>query len=97
MIFFILKTAKDTNDLNQQSENLYDLKNYDTSIMSTNKYLKNEASEFKKINELIEYNINIQETTKKYNEYLEGVQASYDNFLKYLFLPSLNIWKDEYL
>lgn len=97
MIFFIWKTIIDTNNLNEQSENLYNLKNYDTSIMATNSYLKNDASEFKKINELIDYNTSIQETTEKYNEYLQGVQASYDNFLRYLFLPSLNIRKDEYL
>ena len=97
MIGFIVKTIIDTKNLNSQSENLYNLNNYDTSTISTNSYLKNEATEFKKINDLIDYNINIQETTQKYNEYLHGIQASYDNFLKYLFLPSLNIWKDEFL
>ena len=97
MVFFILKTITDTKNLNAQAENLYDLKNYDTSIIDKNIHLKNETTNFKKINELIEYNLSIQETTKKYDEYLAWIQASYDNFLKYLFLPSLNIRKDDFL
>lgn len=97
MIFFITKTVMDTKKLDSQSENLYNLNNYDTSIINTNSYLKNEAADFKKINELIDYNTYLKESITRYNEYLWWVQAPYDNFLKYLLLPSLNIWKDDFL
>lgn len=97
MLFFIMKTINDTKELNAKSEQLYNLTNYNISTISSNSLFNNEAKELKKINDLIDYNINLQETTKKYNEYLEGIQASYENFLKYLFLPSLNIWKNEFL
>lgn len=97
MIIFIAKTIMDTKNLDSQSENLYNLNNYDTSPILTNNYLKNEALDFKKINELIDYNTYLKDSINKYNEYLWGVQAPYDNFLKYLLLPSLNIWKDDFL
>lgn len=97
MIFYIFKTYSDTKNLNAKTNELYNLNNYDTSIIQTNNYLKNEAFDLKRINELIDYNTTIIETTQRYNEYLQWVQASYDNFLKYLFLPNLNIRKDNYL
>ncbi len=97
MIFFITKTIIDIKKLDSTSEILYNLSNYDTSPIKTNNYLKNEATDFKKINELIDYNTYLKESITRYNEYLWWVQAPYDNFLKYLLLPSLNIWKDDFL
>jgi hypothetical protein len=70
MIFFITKTIIDTKKLNSTSETLYNLSNYDTSPINTNNYLKNEATDFKKINELIDYNTYLKESISRYNEYL---------------------------
>ena len=97
MWYFIAKTILDTKELNSKAENLYDLKNYDTSIISSNNYTKNETNNLKKINELIDYNMDLQQDNENYIKNLQGIQAPYDNFLKHLLLPSLNIWKDTYL
>jgi hypothetical protein len=70
MIFFITKTIIDIKKLDSTSEILYNLSNYDTSPIKTNNYLKNEATDFKKINELIDYNTYLKESITRYNEYL---------------------------
>lgn len=87
----------DVNKLNSKSQELYFLKNYDTTALSMNSYTRNETSEFKQIDELIDYNTELKDKVNNYNEYLWGIQAPYDNFLKYILLPSLNIWKDPFL
>lgn len=91
------RTFYDVKKLNSRYQELYFLKNYDTSELAMNSYTRNETSEFKQIDELIDYNTELQNKVDNYNEYLWGIQAPYDNFLKYILLPSLNIWKDPFL
>ena len=93
----ILKTIFDVKNLNARAEELNNLNNYNTSILNSNSYTKEEATNFKKINELIEYNQKIKWLDANFEQYLKDIQAPYDNFLKYLLLPSLNIWKDPFM
>ena len=51
----------------------------------------------KNLDELIDYNLKLQLMSKSFEEYLGWIQSSYDNFLKYILLPSLNVWKDPFL
>jgi len=93
----ILKTVFDVKNLNDRAEELNNLNNYNTNLLSTNSYTKEEATNFKKIDELIEYNSRIKWLDENFAKYLKDIQAPYDNFLKYLLLPSLNIWKDPFM
>ncbi len=97
MWLMIVKTVLDVQNLNSRSEELYNIKDYNTAVLTSNNYTKNEVGNFKKINELISYNLTLKETANKYEEYLQDIQAPYENFLKYIFLPSLNIWKDPFV
>lgn len=93
----IIKTLYDVKNLNARSQELNNLKNYNTSILNTNSYTKAEINDAKNIEDLIDFNIKLQEDDKNFEEYLKWIQAPYDNFLTYIFLPNLNIWKDPFL
>lgn len=95
--FFWVKSYMDTKKLNARYPELYILKNYDTNKLTTNNYTRNEAMDIKQIDDLIDYNIDLQNKANNYIEYLQWIQSPYDNFLKYILLPSLNIWKDPFL
>ncbi len=55
-----------------------------------------EKEEIFTIQDLIEEKNNIKKQNERYTEYLTALQAPYIYFLKYLYLPSLNIWKDPF-
>ena len=93
----ILKTIFDVKNLNARSEELNNLSNYDISMLNTNSYTKEEVENLKKVDELVDYNIKIKSFDANFEQYLKDIQAPYDNFLKYLLLPSLNIWKDPFM
>ena len=97
MVLLIIKTTFDVKNLNARSNELYNLKSYNTSILNTNSYTKAKISDFRDINDVIEYNISIKQEDEGFEKYLQDIQAPYDNFLQYIFLPSLNIWKDPFL
>ena len=93
----ILKTVFDVKNLNARAEELNNISNYNTNLLNTNSYTKEEAGNFKEIDELIEYNSRIKSLDANFAQYLKDIQAPYDNFLKYLLLPNLNIWKDPFM
>jgi len=96
-VWMFLKSHFDTKNLNERAEELYNLKNYNTSILNSNNSIKNEITSTKTLDELIDYNIKIDWMRQGFEDYLKWIQASYDNFLSYILLPSLNIWKDPFL
>ena len=87
----------DVKNLNERSQELYNLKNYNTAILNSNSFVANEISNMKNLDEMIEYNIKLEWMTLSFEDYLHGIQASYDNFLRYILLPSLNLRKDPFL
>jgi len=91
------RTFLDVKKLNARSQELYYLKNYDTTPLSMNSYTRSEINGLKEIDDLIDYNNELENKANNYYEYLRWIQAPYDNFLKYILLPSLNIWKDPFL
>lgn len=96
-VWMFLKAYFDTKNLNERSQELYSLKNYNTSVLKSNSYIRNEVTNMKNLDELIDYNLKLQLMSKSFEEYLGWIQSSYDNFLKYILLPSLNVWKDPFL
>ena len=93
----ILKTIFDVKNLNARAEELNNINNYNISALNANSYTKEEVENFRKIEELIDYNTKIKSLSANFEQYLKDIQAPYDNFLKYLLLPSLNIWKDPFM
>lgn len=96
-VWMFLKAYFDVKNLNERSQELFNLKNYNVSILNSNSYVANEVVNMKTLDEMIEYNMKLEWMTLSFEEYLAWIQASYDNFLKYIILPSSNLWKDPFL
>lgn len=95
--FMIWRSFFDVKNLNERSEELNNLKNYNISILNSNKFVGDEISNMKTLDELIDYNVKLEWMSLNFESYLKWIQSSYDNFLSYILLPSLNIWKDPFL
>lgn len=96
MIYMIVKTIMTVSTLNKESKSLYQIKNFNLNVLENNDYTKERIKNSKTINDLIYYEIELSKEIEKYNHYLSVLQSPYNNFMKYIFLPELNIWKDPF-
>lgn len=48
------------------------------------------------IDEMIKKYQEYSQQNEKYEKYISELQAPYTYFLKYLYLPSFNIWRDDF-
>ena len=96
MIYMIIKTFINISNLNKESKELYQIKNFNIKVLENNDYTKEEIKSKKTLNDLINYEIELSKEIEKYNSYLSILQSPYSNFMKYIFLPELNIWKDPF-
>ncbi|HKL44271.1 MAG TPA: hypothetical protein VJ892_03260 [Candidatus Absconditabacterales bacterium] len=97
MFYMITKTVINIKELNKESSELYNLNNFNIKLLENNEYTKNQVEEMKTVNELINYEIDIENEIERYNGYLSSLQNPYTNLTKHLLLPQLNIWKDPFL
>lgn len=97
MVYMITKTIIHVQELNKQSSQLYNLNYFNTKNLEKNNYTKEDIKWIKTINELISYEIEIGKEINRYNEYLENLQNPYNNLMKHLLLPQLNLWKDPFM
>lgn len=96
MIFMVIKTIITGYNLNKESQKLYDINKYNTKILQNNDYTKEAMQSINTLNELIEYELNLSNEIKKYNSHLSILQNPYENFMQYILLPQLNIWKNPF-
>jgi hypothetical protein len=59
-VWMFLKAYFDTKNLNERSQELYNLKNYNVSILNSNSFVRNEIVDMKNLDELIDYNVKLQ-------------------------------------
>ncbi len=95
-VFFAVRLYSVAHDLNEKNTLLMTLPTYDTSILSNNRITKEVLDFSSTLYDLVDKNNEIKEDIEKYNDYMSALQLPYTHFLNYLYLPSLNIWKDEY-
>ncbi len=95
-IYFGVQLYNDISLLNGKTSQLNNLSNYDTHILQadsiTQPILKNSDT----IQDLLLENKNTQWEISKYTDYLSTLQVPYTYLLKYIYLPSLNIRKENY-
>ncbi|MBU0626115.1 hypothetical protein KKG31_08140 [Patescibacteria group bacterium] len=96
MIFLAFRLYTTTQDLKDNSSSLMNLSSYDTTILSNNRITKEVLDFSSTLYDLVQKNTEIKDSIVKYNEYMKDLQLPYTYFLRYLYLPSLNIWKDNY-
>lgn len=93
MIWMFVNLYLENDERKDQKESLMDLTNY--WIWNQNLDVL-EKENVTKMEELIKKIESIQKQNKKYTVQVEKLQAPYNYFLKFLYLPSLNIWKNPF-
>jgi len=96
MIYMIIKTFITINNLNKESKELYKINNFNIKVLENSDYTKEKIKSTKTLNDLIKYEIELSQEIERYNSYLSILQSPYSNFMKHIFLPELNIWKDPF-
>ncbi|MDR0370069.1 MAG: hypothetical protein LBH96_06325 [Candidatus Peribacteria bacterium] len=80
--------------LNDQSSELINLYSY--GIDTTNETLRQYSSDLISIHNLLEASDEVNTTLNNYQKLAEDQAKYYNMFLRHLYLPSINVWKDPY-
>jgi len=95
-IYFAVQLYSDITYINGKSSELNNLSSYDTRTMEadpiTQPILKNSDT----IIDLLQENKITEWEITKYTDYLHSLQIPYTYLLQYMYLPSLNVWKEKY-
>jgi len=95
-IFFALQLIADINNLKKQTPELYKLKTYDINVLQENELTQPLIRTSDSIQDLLEEHGRMWWEITKYTDYLSSLQIPYTYFLQYIYLPSLNVWKEKY-
>lgn len=95
-LYFWFNLYTEIRNLQTKNSQLINLSTYDTNILQKNNYTKNFWKNWDNILDLTKENDQIKSDIERYNEYLRDLQIPYKDFLQYIYLPVLNIWKDKY-
>lgn len=82
--------------LHQKTPDLVKLNVYDTSSFATHRMTKEALNFSSTLGDLVNKDVALQSDIQKYTDYRNNLQLPYQNFLQYVYLPGLNIWKDAY-
>ena len=96
MVFMIVKTIMNLNELNKSANELYMLDNYNINNLKDNNDTKALVVEASTINDLLDINSDVQNEIQRYESYFDDMQAPYKDLMTHILLPELNIWKDNY-
>lgn len=95
-IYFAIQLSIDISYLNAQSSDLYKLSRYDVRTLETDTLTNPILKSSDTIKDILQENIFTQWEITKYTDYLSSLQIPYTYLLQYIYLPSLNIWKEKY-
>ncbi|MCX6823616.1 MAG: hypothetical protein NT085_00610 [candidate division SR1 bacterium] len=95
-IFFGIQLYNDITSLNAKSSVLNTLSSYDTRTLEADPITQNILKNSDTIKDLIQENTTTEGEISKYTDYLSSLQTPYTYLLKYVYLPSLNVWKENY-
>ena len=95
-VYLVYSVYSTLQTLNAKTPELINLATYDTTALNTNRVTKEALSFSTSIYDLITKDDEVKQSIEKYTKYMQDLQLPYENFLKYMYLPSLNIWKDMY-
>lgn len=95
-VYFAIQLYNDVTYLNGKSADLYKLSSYDVRTLETNENTQAIFKSSDTIDDLLQENTSTQGEITKYTEYLHALQIPYTYLLQYIYLPSLNVWKEKY-
>lgn len=95
-IYFGIQLYSNITYLNGKSSDLYKLSSYDIRTLETNDITQPVFKSSDTIKDLLQENKLTQWEITKYTDYLHSLQIPYTYLLQYIYLPSLNVWKEKY-
>ena len=95
-LYFSYALYSTASTLHAKTSELINLSHYDASALHSDAAFNESISSVLTFDDLVAKNDEIKDSIQKYKEYLHNLQIPYENFLKYIYLPSLNIWRDTY-
>ena len=95
-IYFGIQLYSDITILNGKSSELANISSYNTSPLSANIATQTILKNSDTLKDLLQENKNTEGEITKYTDYLHSLQVPYTYLLKYIYLPSLNVWKENY-
>jgi hypothetical protein len=96
MIWMIVTFVFTYKNLNARALELMSLDFYQATELKTNSYTASEVPRLNNLYDVINLIHERQDLKQRYQEYFESLSEVYRFFLKYIYLPSLNIWKDSF-
>lgn len=95
-IFFGIQLYSDITVLNGKSSDLINISSYDTRMLEANPATQTIFKNADTIKDLLQENRSVVGEIYKYTDYLHALQVPYTYLLKYIYLPSLNVRKENY-
>ncbi|MEI7563467.1 MAG: hypothetical protein WCJ39_07690 [bacterium] len=95
-VYFLYQVIGNVSSLNKKTPLLLQLDAYDTRTITNNPLTESTAKNMDTLQDMIDQNVSTQKDIRIYSKYLAELQIPYTYFLQYVYLPSLNIWKDIY-
>lgn len=95
-IFFFFRMFGNYTELKKRTSELKMLTTYDLSPITNNTTIQAKAMGWKSLDDIVDTNEELMEEKKRYEEYQTVLNSTYENFLKNIYLPPLNIWKNIY-
>lgn len=95
-IYFGIQLYSDIAYLKGKTPELMNLKSYDLRNLQDNVLTQPIIKTSDTLKDLIDENTLMQNEISKYSDYLSALQVPYTYLLQYIYLPSLNVWKEKY-
>lgn len=95
-IYFGIQLYSDIAYLKGKTPELMNLKSYDLRNLQDNVLTQPIVKTSDTLKDLIDENTLMQNEISKYSDYLSALQVPYTYLLQYIYLPSLNVWKEKY-
>ncbi len=95
-VYFSIQLYKDISELNGQTPQLANVTTYDLRQLEANELTQSIVKTSDTISDLLQENDLAVGEIQKYSDYLSSLQVPYTYLLQYIYLPSLNVWKEIY-
>jgi hypothetical protein len=95
-IYFGIQLFKDIQYINAKTPELNYLKSYDLRVLQEDRLTQSIIKNTDTIKDFSDEDILTKSEIKKYTDYLNSLQIPYMYLLQYIYLPSLNVWKEKY-
>ncbi len=95
-IYFAFQLYNEISYLNEKSSQLQNISSYDVQLLQSNTTTKSIIKNSNTLQDILEENTTTEKEISKYTDYLHALQIPYTYLLQYIYLPSLNVWKEKY-